>query len=764
MRVRLRSLGWMVLAMCVACGEVSDDGSLTGTPAPSTGTPTPAILPPTPSPVTGRTPNTTCLLTRFAEPPSQYELRRVFPDLFFDHPVQLVSPQDGSGLLYVAEKQGRIFAFDPAETAPVAIPVFDISGRVDSTTNQDMGLLSFAFHPLFSVNGTLIVHYTAANPFRVVISSFPREEGDPLAFDAAAERVILEVPLDAYSHNGGTVAFGPDGYLYISLGDGGGQRDPYRNAQDLGDLHGKVLRIDMDHPTDKQEYGVPEDNPFVGVEGARPEIWALGLRNPFRMSFDRKTGELWLGDVGQDAWEEVDLIVRGGNYGWSMMEGDHCYRPDEGCTPELYVAPVWEYAHSEGTCVIGGVVYRGHEFPELQGQYLYADYSNGRVFALRSQEGVALENRILYDSGAVPVALGEDEAGEVYVVSHGGGLQQLVRVDTEENPPAFPQRLSETGCFVDVPGRVVAPGVLPYQVNSPLWSDGEIKRRWVALPGMATMGNTAQGPWTFPEGTLFFKDFGVYTVEGDESSFRLLETRLLMTRGGEWRGYSYRWQEDQRDATLLEGGLTEMVEITTRTGDVTTHQHDYPSRGNCQQCHTPAAGYVLGVQTGQLAGHDEEDPLRHLEETGWLSEPLPESLEVFRWPTPLDESESLERRARSYLAANCSHCHQPGGPTASAMDLRFEIPLNLMGVCDIPSAYGDLGLEDLHIVEPGSPDTSVMVLRMENTDVYRMPPLASHVVDVDGVQVVRQWIQSLSTCPNPTSPVDIEVPSASSAE
>lgn len=756
------SLLWLMgLSELLACGAPVDDASATATPALSTPTPVAELLSPIPFSTTGRIPNTTCRLSRFAEPPSQYELKRVFPDLYFDHPLQLVSPPDGSGLLYVAEKQGRIFAFDPSEESPVAIPVFDISGRVDSTTNQDMGLLSFVFHPLFGVTGTLVVHYTAANPFRVVVSRFPRSKDDPLTFDVSAEEVILEVPLDAYSHNGGTVAFGPDGFLYVSLGDGGGQRDPYRNAQDLGDLHGKVLRIDVDHPSPEQGYSVPADNPFVGIEGARPEIWALGLRNPFRMSFDRKTGDLWLGDVGQDAWEEVDIIVRGGNYGWSMMEGNHCYRPDEECAPELYLPPVWEYPHTEGTCVIGGVVYRGKQFEELDGQYIYADYSNGRVFALRSRDGVALENRILFDSGTVPVALGEDQAGEVYLVSHGGGLQQLVRVETQNNPFPFPQRLSETRCFVDVPGRVPAPGVLPYDVNSPLWSDGEAKRRWVALPGLERMNNPAEGPWTFPEGTIFFKDFGVYTIEGDVSSFRLLETRLLMTLGDEWRGYSYRWQEDQKDAVLLEGSFTESVDITTYSGEVLPHQHDYPSRANCQQCHTPAAGYALGIRTGQLDPDFQRD---HLAEQGWLTQPLPEMLERFIWTNPTDESLDVTLRARSYLAANCSHCHQPGGPTPSRMDLRFEIPLNLMGVCDVPSAYGDLGLEDLKIVEPGSPDTSAMVLRMEKGDTYRMPPLATHMVDERGSQVIRQWIQSLITCPNPASPLEIEAPSDHSVE
>jgi glucose/arabinose dehydrogenase len=346
-------------------------------------------------------------------------LTPAFPALTFVRPVLLTHAGDGSGRLFVLEQPGRIRVFPNRADAAHAAVFLDLTDRVNDRGNEE-GLLALAFHPRFQANGRLFIYYTAANPRRGVLSGFTVSGDDPTVVDPKSEQIILQVDQPYANHNGSTVLFGPDGHLYMSLGDGGAANDPHNHGQDMRSLLGKILRLDVDREADGKPYAIPADNPFIGRPDARPEIWASGLRNVWRMSFDRATGELWAGDVGQNAWEEVDLIVKGGNYGWNVREGMHEFtlRP-RGQPPASgpFIDPVVEYPRNQGISITGGATYRGTAIPQLVGAYVYAEYAYGRIWALRHEHGTLTAHRQILTDKLQPgiTSFGEDEQGELYV-------------------------------------------------------------------------------------------------------------------------------------------------------------------------------------------------------------------------------------------------------------------------------------------------------------------------------------------------------------
>jgi glucose/arabinose dehydrogenase len=356
----------------------------------------------------------------------QHELEVAFPNLHFTRPLALVDPRDGAGRLYVVEQRGRIYAFENRPDVKEARLFLDISGRVNSKGNEE-GLLGLAFHPRFRENHLFYVNYTAYPPRRSIIARFTALTSGPVRGDPSSEVQLLTYAQPYENHNGGQLAFGPDSMLYIGVGDGGSAGDPHRNGQNLSALLGKILRIDVDHPDPGMQYGIPKDNPFTGGL-RRGEIWAYGLRNPWRFSFDRATGRLWAGDVGQDQIEEIDTIARGRNYGWNIMEGSACFKPAQGCDTAGLTRPVAEYHHDVGVCVIGGFVYRGTRLPDLSGAYIYADYGSGRIWALRlGGPGVSgnASNVELMHSGMPITSFGEDAANELYLCVFDGQIYRI---------------------------------------------------------------------------------------------------------------------------------------------------------------------------------------------------------------------------------------------------------------------------------------------------------------------------------------------------
>ena len=337
-------------------------------------------------------------------------------------PVQIVARPDRDDLLYVVEQLGRIRTVDGSDlTSDASDIVFDIRDREHARSNDDR-FLSVAFHSYFAENYQVYCYYTALQPRRAVLSRFSMDEAREKILPQT-EQVILEVEEPYWNHNGGTVAFGPDGMLYLAIGDGGAANDPHGYGQDLSTLLAKVIRIDVSG-SGKIPYTVPADNPFVGVENVRPEIWAYGLRNVWRMSFDRENGDLWAGDVGQNKWEEIDIVVKGGNYGWNKREGAHPFgrqrrgsASDENVDQSM-IDPVAEYSHREGLSVTGGNVYRGEEYPELEGVYLYADYAFGTIWGIRRDGDTFIGPvEVMRKPGSLISSFGEANDGTTYAVT-----------------------------------------------------------------------------------------------------------------------------------------------------------------------------------------------------------------------------------------------------------------------------------------------------------------------------------------------------------
>ena len=357
---------------------------------------------------------------------TEMTVEQAFPGLSFRRMVALTYPDDGTHRLFLVLQPGVIMVFPNDQDVTSATTFLDISARV-SDRGEEEGLLGLAFDPDYRSNGYLYVYYSAAEPRRSVVSRFSVSADDPDAADLESQRIFLEVLQPFSNHNGGQLVFGPDGYLYVGLGDGGSAGDPSENGQNRSTLLASILRIDVSTIDSEGAYAIPRDNPFVGEEGAlREEIWAYGLRNPWRFAFDRLTGDLWTADVGQDRYEEVDIIHPGLNYGWNRMEGSHCFpRPDRPCDQTGLELPVAEYGHDEGCSVTGGYVYRGDRMPSLYGAYVYGDYCSGKIWALRYDGSQVSEHMEIVDSRLRIPSFGEDQSGELYILSFNGEIYRL---------------------------------------------------------------------------------------------------------------------------------------------------------------------------------------------------------------------------------------------------------------------------------------------------------------------------------------------------
>ncbi|MCA9119363.1 MAG: PQQ-dependent sugar dehydrogenase [Planctomycetaceae bacterium] len=357
------------------------------------------------------------------------QVERAFPSLRIRRPVVIANAGDGSDRLFFVTQQGVIHVIPNDPLVEKTMTFLDIESRVVYKDKEnEEGMLGLAFHPNYERNGEFFVYYTTADaPHTSVISRFRVSKDDPNRADPESEEELLRVKQPYWNHNGGALAFGPDGYLYIALGDGGAGNDPHGNGQNLATLLGSILRINVNQKDEDKNYSVPKDNPFVGNERARGEIWAYGLRNVWGMSFDRKTGQLWAADVGQNIWEEIDLITRGGNYGWNLREATHQFGDGISESRGDLIDPIWEYHHDVGKSITGGSVYRGKKLPELAGAYLYADYVSGRVWALRYNDvtKAVVANHSIPAKSMPVIAFGEDEEGEIYFTDSFGFIYQF---------------------------------------------------------------------------------------------------------------------------------------------------------------------------------------------------------------------------------------------------------------------------------------------------------------------------------------------------
>ena len=693
---------------------------------------------------TARIPWTSSRLTGTPEPPSPWQATRCYQQLPLKAPVYLRAEPGTRRLLYVDHKSegqepGGLRAFVDNPETSTSEPVLTMENLI----------YGFCFHPQYEQNGHLFVisngpHRDAAKKNRISRFTVSRDGSGTVLKDS--ELIILE--WESNGHNGGDLAFGPDGFLYCPTGDGTTDSDPLQTGQGLNDLLAVMLRLDVDHPDADRPYSIPADNPFRDTPGARPEIWAYGFRNPWRMDFDRSTGQLWLGQNGQDLWEQVYLIGRGENYGWSVQEGSHAFYPERPRGTEPIVAPVAEHHHSESRSLTGGVVYRHPKHPELNGCFLYGDYSTGKIWGIRHDGRAVTFHRELADTTLQIAGFGISHDGEVLVVDHGGGIYKL-----EPNParPAdpFPTKLSETGLFDSVAAHQLKPGIVPYSVNAPFWSDGAIKARWMAIPGEETIDYTTSRGWNFPNGSVLIKSFSLEKEPGNPESAVRIETRLMVRLQNEWAGYSYRWNEQQTDAELVgKEGRSETIPLhQSGTGTPLSQTWHYPSRAECMVCHSRASNYVLGVCELQMNrehdyGDQTENQLDRLSRLGYFSKPLSEPAAARPALTdPYDEQADLQLRARSWLHANCAGCHVEAGGGNSRFSAEFTASLDQQLLIDATPVHNTFQLTDARLVSPGKPEQSVLLHRISQRGQGQMPPLSTSIPDHRAVAMIRQWIQ-----------------------
>ncbi len=672
-------------------------------------------------------------------------LEAAFPDLPDQNALLGLhqAPSDDSEWFAVSQT-GSVVKFTNSPTVSSVSPFINIADRIGNSGGE-RGLLGLAFHPQYPTQPQVFLSYTntTGNAIESRLSRFSLNTAGT-ALNPDSEQILLRVSQPFANHNGGNIAFGPDGFLYFGIGDGGSGGDPQGNGQNQNSLLGTMLRIDVLSPPTGQNYGIPNDNPFA-AGGSSPgdgaeEIFAYGLRNPFRWSFDSLNGDLWVGDVGQNEIEEIDVVENGDNLGWNVMEGRSCFNA-ESCDQTGLKLPVAEYTHAGGNCsVTGGYVYRGDNLPAMQGQYLFGDFCTGNIWSIAGRDDDGLADNLLLDTSLNISSFAEGLDGEVYVLDRSGGAGEEIFRFVSSQPASsgsVPQKLSETGCLQASDPRQPADGVIPYEVIAELWSDGADKQRFFALPDGSNININDDGDMQFPLGSVLVKHF---ILDGN-----YIETRFFHNQTAGWRGYSYEWNEEQTDGFLLAG---------SKDTNINGQPYHYPSRGECDACHTQAANISLGPETRQLNSDftypqtgRTANQLTTLEQNGFFSGSLSEPQRTERFVAIDDSNGSVNDRARSYLHSNCSNCHRPGGTGRSDMDLRAGIEFADMNICNAEPQFGDLGNSEARVLKPGEPMNSVLRSRMALRGENQMPPLATQLVDSTALAVIDAWIAEISDCP-----------------
>jgi uncharacterized repeat protein (TIGR03806 family) len=689
---------------------------------------------------------TTSRVVGSPEPPRRFRLVRAFPQVQFKEPVFMAQDPSSDRFMVAEYTPGLIYSFRPS----------DKTGKKDLFLDMKRGISAFSFHPKYKENGYVFV-FSHLDPKvkgkqQSRVSRFQLEPGsDPPKVRPDSETVIVEWP--ASGHNGGEAIIGPDGYLYITTGDGTSGSDRNDTGQSLDDLLSVMMRLDVDHPSAGRNYSIPKDNPFINVPGARPEIWAYGFRNPWRFSFDPRTGQPWVGDVGQDIWEMIELVSRGSNHGWSVMEGTHVFHPNAKRGPTPIVPPVVEHHHTEARSITGGYVYQGAKFPELRDYYLYGDYQYGKMWGFRYDprtKKVSAQEEIA-DTTVKMASFGMGRDGSFYAVDYDRG--QIFEL--ERQPPAppqapFPRKLSETGLFTSVAKHEVAPGVIPYSINAPFWSDGAHKERFFAVPGDGKVTFHERNAWDFDDGTVTVKSFALDMEEGNPASRKRIETRIVVKQGERWVGYTYLWNDKQTDATLVEArGTDKTYTIKERSGKTRKQVWHYPSRNECMFCHSRAAGFVLGLNTGQMNrahnyGAQEDNQLRTLSHIGMFKKPLEKTPSTYMaYPDPFLSGADLNQRAKTYLHVNCAMCHVSDGGGNSMIELGYRTPLARSHAVNEAPMHDTFGIADAKLIAPGDAQRSVLFHRVNVRGQGQMPPTSSNRVDEAGAKLLREWIDQM---------------------
>jgi uncharacterized repeat protein (TIGR03806 family) len=693
-----------------------------------------------------------------------YTLTDVYPDIVFDIPAAIAWPKGAGALPFVLERTGQLKRIENGNTART---VLDFGGSVHVA--GEGGAVGLVFHPQFG-DGTgpkpyVYVWYNALP----LMQRLQRYTWSPAlnAFDPASVVTMVETEEFENIHNGAKMLFGPnDGFLYFGNGDD----NQVANHQTITNgLFAGIFRVDVDmdptkshpppahtttlSPFTRTGYWIPNDNPFVGaVPNGLEEFYALGFRNPFSFSFDRQNGNFWMGDVGDVFREEVNHVVKGGNYQWPVNEGELVSMNAlvKTLTVGISTPPTFYYSHAEMadlTAIFGGIVYRGPSLPELNGKYVYTDWLSNRIWALDLDKSPVTRTTLIDNQYTMqPMAIGEDNDGEFYVLQYdpvngGGHVKKIIR---DAIIDSMPQSLLETTLFDDVPTLKPAANLVPYAITSPLWSDGAGKSRWIRLPEGQKVTYADDGTLKFPVGTVFVKQFDLPDAVTVTGRSRHLETRVMVVGTDTTWGSTYRWNADGTDANLVFEGADETILDTTTN---TTRNWHYPSFGQCWSCHRDGNYRILGFKAIQL-GPDERTFLA----ANGVFDPADVAKMPAPLPTPSDTTKTIEERATSYLAANCSPCHHEGGSFEGGGQTWLATygsgSLAARGL-DQPSKNWPmtvrLGIPGGTLVVPGDPQNSVLLGRIKTNDPdLRMPPLARNVVDTDGAAIIEQWIASMA--------------------
>jgi len=731
--------------------------------------------------ITPPTPSTPLPLRMPLTPPIYgYTTVNAFPGLNFGGALCIVSPPGETNRLFVLDKGGRMLVVTNLAN-PNITTFMDLSTRV--FTGSESGLLGLAFHPGYATNRYFYLFYSQnltssqGTGLHQRVSRFETTATNANVALTNSEVVYISQRDPAGNHNGGDLHFGPDGYLYISLGDGGVQYDGSRNSQIItSNYFASIMRLDVDkrpgnplpnfHPANSTNYAVPADNPYIGLTSfdgrtinptnIRTEFYAVGFRNPWRMSFDRATGLLYCGDVGQDTWEEISVITKGGNYGWAYREAAHPgYRASNTVVGPL-IDPIQEYRHGsaadQGNSVTGGVVYRGNRLSQLHGWYVFADYSSGNIWTLHHDGTNTIPfQRIAGRTGIAGFGIDPSNDDVLMANVNDGGIYRLIYNTNSSIGTPLPPTLADTGAFTNLTSLTnqtqplgASEGLVPYDINVHFWSDGASKSRWFLTATNTKIGFSPESAWSFPSGMAWVKHFDLELTNGVASSARRLETRILVKNSNGMYGVTYRWGNSLTNATLVaEGGLDEPFTINDG-GTLRTQVWHYPSRGECLVCHTPVGGWALGFNTPQMNrdfdyGAGPTNQIAAMSAAGYFTSAVSNVHSLRAMATATNEAASREWRVRAYLSANCAQCHQPGGASLGFWNANITNFTANAGLID-GALNNSGGNPDARVIAPGSLSNSMLLTRISTRGPLQMPPLASSVLDTQAIALVSAWI------------------------
>lgn len=731
---------------------------------------------------------------------NNWNVEGTLPGLSFNRAITFMpDPTPGSNRIVVAEREGRIYYFEnSANAASTKTQILDITPTVAGNV-WDGGLLNMAFHPSFGVDSNYVYLYYSARPvngsyptnavgqgypgvFFNVYSRLSRFTVNPstMVIDPNSEVIMINRRLYNNSHRGGGMAFANDGFLYLAMGE----EFRYITSQDMEtNLEGGVLRLDVDKDPTKSHapirvlpqahadessgvgYFIPNSNPFLDPSGLQfEEYYSLGHRNPHRMTYDATTDQMWMGEVGGNAREEVNIVKIGRNYGFPFREGTIVGNNNPPAVINgILTDPIAEFLHNTPEdlgAIIGGFVYRGSNFPNLVGKYICAGYGSGELWSIdyNPLTGEAVKE-VMAASGVSGVSsFGYDHDGEIYILRNSIG-SQIYKLTAAVAPNA-PQYLSQIGAFTDLNSMTPAQGIMPYDLNEPFWSDNAKKFRWMMIPNDGTPDNTSEqityddeGDWEFPIGSVLIKHFEMELDENNPANRTKLETRFLVHgTDGKYYGLTYKWNSAQTDAELLNTFANDTFSVAT-SGYPREEVWHYPSRSSCSSCHNSAAKGALGPIGRQLNGEitypltgRQANQITTLEHLNFFSPDADTTgLAAMLTSKPkYDLSASLDERARTYLDANCSSCHMPGTGNRAEFDARLPLPLEGQQIV-FGSVIDELGIKGGKVVIPGDTNRSILYQRLKAVhSEIAMPPLSKNKVDTAGVRLIGEWIMSLN--------------------